>query len=772
MVSIPDWAKFSRTTDSSQKQDSTALLNKYYKQRELEAIKQAEQTGYFLVPTQEYLLKHVGPYSGTKKELTKIFMARLIGLHLRKLGDIPLCSSLQICILANNFLTKIDALCSCQQLVKLDLHGNQLTAIPGPSFWSALRKLRALYLHDNPLGKFETLQSLSASPILAILTLYDTPLYLKKNYRHHVVNSIWTLKALDHHVISDEEIIEDAFFGGGFCALSPSFKLDVCPPSPANASYREEVLCFHRLEADINQILAKHSPVIIVQRYLRGYFARKKLGLVRPRTRLSRQRSQDMLMMPPVPQATQQRLAGASASAASAIVQRPKTSELISESGVVPPPSPIPSGISLELSADLAGEGGGRRSIFINLAKLQTGMLQTLHDEAETLYPSHRQTAARGVTELLTARKKKKKKEEEEKAKPKRIKSIRQFFGPVVVDTEPEDEEEEARGEEEDEELPLTQYRIRGRQPNLVLTDATTDMILSRMEAGRHVRDAETERMQKARAEPTPSAPVCSFLNNDHRLFARVHGTMGLSCLFAVQKAYREREKAEKTTARMEYILAMREERQRAKERILLYQDEKRNQAIRKRDQDRALILDQMEKRELMRLNYLDKRQELKERAVDASKLMTADNMFMTEFNSHHTSVSKALLRHDRQACFEDKVSHRKDKAQSSRSMEMDQQETVKKYMEHRQMMRQTETAMSRAALDTRLLQETTERMMEARQRVAHTKAKEASVQAFCTLPPTTFNNAVTTAPAGLSRWEAGVMSQQGRVGRHNTVLT
>ena len=108
----------------------------------------------------------------------------------------------------------------------------QLTSIPGHSFWSALRKLRALHLHDNPLGKFETLQSLSAAPVLAIVTLFDTPLYLKKNYRHHVVNSIWTLKALDHHVVSDEEIIEDAMFGGHFSALSPSLKLDLCPASP------------------------------------------------------------------------------------------------------------------------------------------------------------------------------------------------------------------------------------------------------------------------------------------------------------------------------------------------------------------------------------------------------------------------------------------------------------------------------------------------------------------------------------------------------------
>lgn len=44
-----------------------------------------------------------------------------------------------------------------------------------------------------------------------------------------MVNSIWTLKALDRFVISDEEIIEDAEFGSHFTALHPSFKIDLCP---------------------------------------------------------------------------------------------------------------------------------------------------------------------------------------------------------------------------------------------------------------------------------------------------------------------------------------------------------------------------------------------------------------------------------------------------------------------------------------------------------------------------------------------------------------
>ncbi len=55
-------------------------------------------------------------------------------------------------------------------------------------------QLKVLYLHDNLLSSYDDVKSLAYTPIVEVLTLYDTPLSLKKNYRHHVVNSIWSLK--------------------------------------------------------------------------------------------------------------------------------------------------------------------------------------------------------------------------------------------------------------------------------------------------------------------------------------------------------------------------------------------------------------------------------------------------------------------------------------------------------------------------------------------------------------------------------------------------
>ena len=50
MVSIPDWSRLQRLGDFPAK-ETTSPRSRYYKQREEEAIKQAEEQGYFLNPS-------------------------------------------------------------------------------------------------------------------------------------------------------------------------------------------------------------------------------------------------------------------------------------------------------------------------------------------------------------------------------------------------------------------------------------------------------------------------------------------------------------------------------------------------------------------------------------------------------------------------------------------------------------------------------------------------------------------------------------------------
>lgn len=105
----------------------------------------------------------------------------------------------------------------------------QIKSLPDTKFWSGLKKLKLLYLHDNGFAKLKNICMLSACPSLIALTMFDCPVSLKKGYRHVLVNSIWPLKALDHHVISDEEIIQNWHLPERFKAYNHRLFFNFCP---------------------------------------------------------------------------------------------------------------------------------------------------------------------------------------------------------------------------------------------------------------------------------------------------------------------------------------------------------------------------------------------------------------------------------------------------------------------------------------------------------------------------------------------------------------
>jgi len=133
------------------------------------------------------------------------------------------------------------------------------------------KKLKIVNLHNNGINRVESLVALASLPRLIGLTLYNCPIYKRNGYRHHTVNTIWSLKALDHYVLSDEEIIEGAdFHNTRFESQSNHLKINLNPAEKSMQSLTQ-------LIARINQISKHHSPVIIIQRTVRGYIARSKM---------------------------------------------------------------------------------------------------------------------------------------------------------------------------------------------------------------------------------------------------------------------------------------------------------------------------------------------------------------------------------------------------------------------------------------------------------------------------------------------------------------
>ncbi len=152
----------------------------------------------------------------------------------------------------------------------------KLTELPDSYFWLGMKHLQVLFLHSNPLSDIETFKFLGSCPALEILTLYDTPLSLKENYRHHAVNSIFTLKALDKYVVSDEEIIEEAEFKNRFSTLNKNLKINLTIPPTKDNCLSSEIKATNDLIRRVNRIMAFNSPVLIIQKNIRRYLVMKK----------------------------------------------------------------------------------------------------------------------------------------------------------------------------------------------------------------------------------------------------------------------------------------------------------------------------------------------------------------------------------------------------------------------------------------------------------------------------------------------------------------
>ncbi|XP_060088005.1 leucine-rich repeat and IQ domain-containing protein 3 [Heteronotia binoei] len=214
------------------------------------------------------------------KNVEDTVLVHLHALYLKDVGYLQYCGSLKICILSGNFLSNIDALESCTHLIKLDLHSNQMEDLPGPVFWGNMKNLHLLYLHDNMISNFENVHSLSFCPNLIALTLFNTPVSLKIAYRHIVVNNIISLKSLDYYVISDEEIIESWRLPEKYKPFTHNFFVDICPLPGKKTTFQEEMKTVREIVSKINHILSHYSPILIIQKWVRGHLLRKRLCLV------------------------------------------------------------------------------------------------------------------------------------------------------------------------------------------------------------------------------------------------------------------------------------------------------------------------------------------------------------------------------------------------------------------------------------------------------------------------------------------------------------
>lgn len=328
--------------------------------------------------------------------------------------------------------------------------------------------------------------------------------------------------------------------------------------------------------------------------------------------------------------------------------------------------------------------------------------------------------------------------EDKEKKRKKRDRigkytAVKVFFGPVV-ETHPRTECELSETEREPKKV---RFRLSGLSSPIQRVDPLQEMLISKQEAGKDVREAARKIERKSAEEPRKIAVKRQTVSTDQRLFIRTHGTMGLACLRAVQHAYRERERADALLSKASTVAQLRENREQAKERVKIFKQEYKEASLRRRVRDGVRTAEAFKERQAKEVIENERLSTARAVTAEHVKSRRADLAFITDFNCQHTSISNALQRHDRVSQKDKRTQEIEDLVRKEKEVTQDQQTLVRRYMEHRQLIRQAETAMARAELEAHLTREANQRKAAAKERVAQIKARNQETMEFYSPPMT-----------------------------------
>ena len=98
---------------------------------------------------------------------------------------------------------------------------------------------------------------------------------------------------------------------------------------------------------------------------------------------------------------------------------------------------------------------------------------------------------------------------------------------------------------------------------------------------------------------------------------------------------------------------------------------------MKSRVNDKKHFLDELERQTTQTQNMLSKNQDVKTRSSIHTKQVKRERTFTNDFNIQNTSVSNALMRHDKQAILDDRGNTNLERVQSVKAAEREQRKIV-----------------------------------------------------------------------------------------------
>ncbi|XP_034636162.1 leucine-rich repeat and IQ domain-containing protein 3 isoform X3 [Trachemys scripta elegans] len=544
--------------------------------------------------------------------------------------------------------------------------------LPGPTFWKGMKELNLLYLHDNGIGKLDNVHSLSFCPNLIGLTLFDTPLSLRIAYRHIVVNSILSLKALDYYVISDEEIVENWKLPPKYKPFSPSFFLDFCHASRKEATIEEEINVVKDIIAKINHILAHHSPVVIVQRWIKGYLTRKRFGKI------------------PLDEVLPQRY-----------YIRDGAKQIYSQSTlpVCYSKSFMYHIIKPEQNTEDKKLISGKQVLYMNnFKKLPVLCLRRKKQPVFSI--------------SSTLRKKEKKKKLEEQRIP-----VRKGF----LDVEKPNMEEQV---ETKFRLSVCKAAFHSVKDKLMIFQKKEEEIWHAVHPFHSL------------VHPAPQLKAVNHpVSIEKRIFARMYGSVRLEPFYVIDKAYRESKRCEIQTKKICGVMQMQIAKGEADYCIKGFLKEKKNGVQKRCKEEDIRIQEALQQHQLRRSGFIEKVRQRHAQFLETKNQKASEYSLIQDFSIQHASLTQSLFRLDRLRKSEETIKERTSIVKENKEDMEKWKELIKNFQEQRQLMLRKENLAEKVVLDSIVSQKTSERLQQAKAKVAAVKDHQADMKMMIRLP-------------------------------------
>ncbi|XP_062437369.1 leucine-rich repeat and IQ domain-containing protein 3 isoform X2 [Rhea pennata] len=583
-------------------------------------------------------------------------------------------------------------------LLFLRKHFIQIQHLPGPVFWEGMKELNLLYLHDNGIGELDDVHALSCCPNLIGLTLFDTPLSLKIAYRHSVVNSIFSLKALDYYVISDEEIIEGWKLPERYKSFCHCLFLDFCPVARKEGNAEEALSRVKDVISKINRVLAHHSPIIIVQRWIRGYLTRRRLGRIHLHEVPLQTHYKDEDK-----QIRSQRTSAVCGSRSFMyhIVkpgQNAKDEKHSSEKQKTKSSISFAEDMEMRITVDLEKlHDRATKVLYMNDFKELPGLC----------FGRERQL----ITSTLPILRK-----ETEKINVRQEGSPRRK-GPLKMETTDRKKQTAMKFS------PFT-----SKKPFYAADKLTSfqDKLATWCDLQQCHFHSHSAPQHNARHHP---------VSLERRGFARTYGSMKFCPFYVIDKVYSDNEQHGSQAQKLHKVTQMQIDKEKGSHYIQEFLEEKQHSIQKKCEEEGLRTQKALQQQQKKRSRFIENVRQRHTQFLESKKQKAFEYSLGQDFNARHTALTQGLLKLDRWRKIDDGIKERQRIVEESREQMKKSKQLIKNFQDQRQQRIQKENLAEKTVMNSVVSQKANERLQEAKANVERVKEHRTKIECLSKVP-------------------------------------